>query len=125
MLLCGEWQRFKYLDDVTRIRVPGISRDSTETELKDMINVTESDEKLVENLDPANVRRTLAMSSSVEVNEDSGECMTSVHDVSENMPQLNDGEINNVEEYTRSLSVPTHFTGVCSCLDERVMVTAD
>ena len=112
VLLCGEWQRCKYLDDVKWIWVLGVSRDSTETELKDMIDVTESDEKLVENLDPANVRRTLAISSSVEVNKDRGECITTVHEVSENMPELNDGEINDVEEYTHSLSVLTHFTGV-------------
>ena len=121
VLLCGEWQRFKYLDDVKWIRVPGISRDSTDTELNDMIDVTEFDEELVENLDLANVRRTLAISSSVEVNEDSGERMTTVHEVSENVPELNDGEINNVEEYTHSLSVLTHFTGVCSGLDEWIV----
>ena len=86
-----------------------------------MIDVTEFDEELVENLDLANVRRTLAISSSVEVNEDSGERMTTVHEVSENVPELNDGEINNVEEYTHSLSVLTHFTGVCSGLDERIV----
>ena len=97
MPLCGEWRRFKYLDDEKWIWIPGISLDSTKTELQDMINVTESDEKLAENLDPANVRRTLAVSSSVAVNEDSGECMTTVHEMSDNVPELNAGETNTVE----------------------------
>ena len=58
---CGMWRRFKYFDDEKWIWILVISQNSTETELQDVINVVEPDEKSAENPDPANVRMILAV----------------------------------------------------------------
>ena len=50
--------------------------------MQDMINVVESDEKSAENPDLAKVRMSLAVSTSVAVNENSCEHMTTDHEIS-------------------------------------------